>query len=77
MAYYDQGFNVGAAYGTGPRTGAAEAVLGGLKAGQGFRKGALDNKAAQQEMDQQAVLKELSQKYNNSIGQERAVLGQQ
>ena len=77
MAYYDQGFNVGAAYGTGPRTGAAEAVLGGLKAGQGLRKGALDNKAAQQKMDQQAVLKELSQKYNNSIGQERAVLGQQ
>lgn len=44
MAYYDQGFNVGAAYGGGgvPRIDPKNYVLGGLQKGQNLQKGALE-----------------------------------
>jgi len=55
MAYYDKGFNVGEAYGTGPRAGFGKAILGGIKAGQDMRTTRLGQQATQQKMDQSAL----------------------
>jgi hypothetical protein len=61
MAYYDQGFNVGAAYGNAPRAGFGQAILGGLQTGQALRKG-------QQEI-QQGALKQQQQQEDRQTQQ--------
>lgn len=55
MAWYDKGFNVGAAYGGGgvPRIDPKNYALSGLKTGMQMRKGALAEQAAKQQAQQQ------------------------